>query len=55
MKSNLENHKHLIKHLRSLSKDEQVKALDLILNNKLINKTTYKAILKECNNESHPD
>lgn len=55
MKPNLENHKHFIKHLKSLSKEEQVKALNLSLNNKLINKTTYKAILKECNNESYPD
>jgi len=41
-------HSYLIKYFKSLTEPEVLKALDKLLESKLIGKREYKSILKEC-------
>jgi len=39
---------HVIKYYKTLSEEDRIKGLDKLLSMKIINKTNYKTILKEC-------
>ena len=48
MSKTKDNFSHVIKYYKTLSEEDRIKGLDNLLRMKIINKTNYKGILKEC-------
>lgn len=48
MSKTTDNFSHVIKYYKTLSEEDRIKGLDRLLAMKIINKTNYKGILKEC-------